>query len=110
MLGEKLELDNIPFLSQEHTTLSEAIKTPSDLPVSEMSEMSDPALGKDLLTEVLRKGARELLAQAVEQEVQVWLGERAGLTDERRRRLVVHNGHLPERTILTGCSKLWPAC
>lgn len=94
-----MELDNIPFLSPEHTTMSEAIKTPPDLPVS---EMSDPALGKDLLTEVLRKGARELLAQAVEQEVQEWLGERAGLTDERGRRLVVRNGHLPERTILTG--------
>ena len=79
--------------------MSEAIKTPPDLPVS---EMSDPALGKDLLTEVLRKGARELLARAVEQEVQEWLGERAGLTDERGRRLVVRNGHLPERTILTG--------
>lgn len=79
--------------------MSEAIKRSNDFPVSEMSE---PAFGKDLLTEVLRKGARELLAQAVEQEVQEWLSERSGLRDEQGRMLVVRNGHLPERTILTG--------
>lgn len=79
--------------------MSEAIKRPNDFPVSERSER---AFGKDLLTEVLRKGARELLAQAVEQEVQEWLSERSGLRDEHDRKLVVRNGHLPERTILTG--------
>ena len=79
--------------------MSEAIKRLTDFPVSERSE---PAFGKDLLTEVLRKGARELLAQAVEQEVQEWLSERSGLRDEHNRKLVVRNGHLPERTILTG--------
>jgi transposase-like protein len=98
VLGEKLELHNILF-SPEHTAMSEAIKRPNDLPVS---ELSDPAFGKDLLTEVLRKGARDLLAQAVEQEVQEWLSERSWLMDERGRKLVVRNGHLPERTILTG--------
>ena len=79
--------------------MSEAIKRLNDFPVSERSE---PAFGKDLLTEVLRKGARELLAQAVEQEVQEWLGERSELRDEQGRKQVVRNGHLPERTILTG--------
>ena len=79
--------------------MSEAIKRSNDFPVSERSE---PAFGKDLLTEVLRKGARELLAQAVEQEVQEWLCERSELRDEHGRKQVVRNGHLPERTILTG--------
>ena len=79
--------------------MSEAIKRLNDFPVSERSE---PAFGKDLLTDVLRKGARELLAQAVEQEVQEWLSERSGLRDEHGRKLVIRNGHLPERTILTG--------
>ena len=79
--------------------MSEAIKRLTDFPVSERSE---PAFGKDLLTDVLRKGARELLAQAVEQEVQEWLSERSGLRDEHGRKLVIRNGHLPERTILTG--------
>ena len=99
MLGEKLELNDIPFLFQEHTTVSKVIEPSNVLPVSQVVE---PEVGKDLLTEILRKGARELLAQAVEQEVQEWLGERSGLLDGRGRNLVVRNGHLPERTILTG--------
>lgn len=42
------------LLSQEHIAMSEAIKRRNDFPVSERSE---PGLGIDLLTEVLRKGA-----------------------------------------------------
>ena len=44
---------------------------------------------KDPLTEVLQAGARELLAQAVEAEVSVFLGSHAALVDAagRRRRL-----------------------
>ncbi len=79
--------------------MSEVIETSNVLPVSADLE---PGFGKDLLTEVLRTGARELLARAVEQEVQEWLSERSTLTDDGGRRLVVRNGHLPERTILTG--------
>lgn len=94
-----MELHNIPFLFQEHTTMSEVIKTLHDPLVSQVSESG---FGKDLLTAVLRNGARELLAQAVEQEVHEWLAARAALTDERGRRLVVRNGHLPQRTIQTG--------
>jgi transposase-like protein len=56
----------------------------------------------DVLTELLRKGARKLLADAVEQEVAEYLREREGLRDESGHRLVVRNGHLPERKIQTG--------
>jgi len=59
-------------------------------------EIADP------LTEVLRNGARALLAQAVEAEVAEALAAHAHLTrDDGRRRLVRH-GHMPERTIQTG--------
>ena len=57
---------------------------------------------KDPLTEVLRAGARELLAQAVEAEVSVFLGSHAALVDAAGRRRVVRNGYLPERFIQTG--------
>jgi putative transposase len=57
---------------------------------------------RDLLTELLRKGARELLADAIEEEVSDYLRERAGLRDEAGRQLVVRNGYLPERTVQTG--------
>ena len=56
----------------------------------------------DVLTELLRHGARKLLADAVEQEVADYLDEREGIRDASGRRMVVRNGHLPERTIQTG--------
>lgn len=65
-------------------------------------KLSQPGTFSDPLTEVLRSGARALLAQAVESEVAVFLGSHAEtLTEDGRRRLVRH-GHLPERAIMTG--------
>ncbi len=58
--------------------------------------------GGDPLTELIRRGARELLAQAIEAEVAEYIDARAHLTDERGRRQVVRNGHLPTREIVTG--------
>jgi hypothetical protein len=57
---------------------------------------------EDPLTEVLRQGARTLLAQAIEAEVATLLASHAGLVDEAGRRRLVRNGFLPERTIQTG--------
>jgi putative transposase len=56
----------------------------------------------DPLTEVLRNGARALLAQAVEAEVAEALAAHAHLTTEDGRRRLVRHGHMPERTIQTG--------
>jgi putative transposase len=65
-------------------------------------EFAKPSACVDGLTEVLRNGAKRLLAQAVEAEVAEFLGRHANLvTDEGRQRLVRH-GHLPEREIMTG--------
>src|SRR6516165_2598500 len=58
--------------------------------------------GDDVLTEVLRDGARRMLAQAIEAEVATWIDAHAHLTDQAGRQQVVRNGHLPERTIQTG--------
>ena len=64
--------------------------------------LSQPRTFSDPLTEVLRNGARVLLAQAVEAEVAALLAGHADkLTDDGRQRLVRH-GHLPEREIMTG--------
>jgi putative transposase len=61
-----------------------------------------PGTFVDSLTEVLRNGARALLAQAVEAEVAGFLAEHADkVTEDGRQRLVRH-GHLPERAIMTG--------
>ena len=57
---------------------------------------------KDVLTDILRQGAQQLLAQAIEAEVQEWIEQRIEHRDERGRQQVVRNGHMNERTILTG--------
>jgi putative transposase len=57
---------------------------------------------QDVLTDLLRQGAQQMLAKAIEAEVADWIESRAHLRDEEGRRQVVRNGHLPERTILTG--------
>jgi hypothetical protein len=65
-------------------------------------QLSQPGTFADLLTQVLRNGARALLSQAVEAEVAALLGYHADkLTDVGRQRLVRH-GHLPEREV-------WPS-
>jgi putative transposase len=56
----------------------------------------------DVLTELLRNGARELLQQAVEAEVAEFVERHRELKDERARQRVVRNGYKPERTIQTG--------
>jgi len=57
---------------------------------------------EDPLTEVLRVGARRLLAEAVEAEVSAFIAEHADLVDDSGRRRVVRHGYLPEREVQTG--------
>jgi transposase-like protein len=73
-------------------------------------QLSQPGTFADPLTEVLRNGARALLAQAVEVEVAALLSMHADkLTDDGRARLVRH-GHLPERVIMTGIGPVAVRC
>src|SRR3954449_10237652 len=62
--------------------------------------------GQDVLTEILRDGARRMLSQAVEAEVAAWIDAHDHLVDDRGRHQVVRNGHLPERTIQTGLGEI----
>jgi transposase-like protein len=55
-----------------------------------------------VLEETLREGARRMLQQALENEIEEYLGKHACLTDENGRRLVVKNGYHPARDIVTG--------
>jgi len=61
---------------------------------------------EDLLEHLAREGARSALQAALEEEVSRFLGRFSHLRDERGRRLAVRNGHLPERTILSGIGPL----
>jgi putative transposase len=61
---------------------------------------------KSVLEELLRQGAREMLLKAIEAEVAEYIDQHSHLRDEAGHRLVVRNGHLPEREILTGIGPL----
>lgn len=61
-----------------------------------------PSASRDALTEVLRAGAQQMLSAAIEAEVAEWIEAHRHLTNCRGHRLVVRNGHLPEREITTG--------
>lgn len=56
----------------------------------------------DPLTELLRTGAQRLIADAVEAELQVLLGQHTALRNGQGHLQVVRNGYLPEREIQTG--------
>jgi transposase-like protein len=73
-------------------------------------KLSQPGSFIDPLTEILRNGARALLAHAVEAEVAGFLGDHADkLTTDGRQRVVRH-GHLPEREIVTGIGPVAVRC
>jgi transposase-like protein len=65
-------------------------------------KLVQPGAFDDQLTEILRQGARTLLAQAVEAEVADFLAKHAGLKTEDDRQRIVRHGHLPEREVMTG--------
>jgi transposase-like protein len=56
----------------------------------------------DPLTELLRSGARKLITDAVEAELQQILSQYASLKNECGHQQIVRNGYLPEREIQTG--------
>jgi transposase-like protein len=65
-------------------------------------KLIQPGAFEDQLTEILRQGARTLLAQAVEAEVADFLAKHVDLKIEDGRQRIVRHGHLPEREIMTG--------
>src|SRR6187397_3689924 len=65
-------------------------------------QLTQPGTFADPLTEVLRNGARALLAQAVEAEVAEFLAKHADLKTASGLNRVVRHGHLPEREVMTG--------
>jgi putative transposase len=72
------------------------------VPKDTVVRLIQPGAFDDQLTEVLRNGARALLAQAVEAEVAGFLDKHAECKTEDGRARVVRHGHLPERKVMTG--------
>ena len=71
------------------------------LPPSETTEHFS-----DALSDLIRRGARQIIAQAVEAELEDFLAQYRDRRDEQGRQVVVRNGYLPERTITTGVGEV----
>ena len=61
-----------------------------------------PVENADLLTGMLRSGAKELIARAVQAELNEFLAQYQDKLDDQGRPLIVRNGYLPQREIMTG--------
>ena len=70
--------------------------------VNTMTVSIPSTTSRDVLTEILRQGAQQMLTTAIESEVANWIESHRHLQDERGHRQVVRNGYLPERSITTG--------
>jgi putative transposase len=66
------------------------------------SSVEFPSTSRDVLTEILREGAQQMLTTAIEAEVTEWIQSHRHLQDARGHRQVVRNGYLPRRKITTG--------
>ncbi|MEM6533086.1 MAG: hypothetical protein AAF654_10700 [Myxococcota bacterium] len=54
------------------------------------------------LDAIVREGARRLLQAALDNEVAEVIAGLSNVVDDKGRRVVVRNGHLPERELVTG--------
>src|SRR6201994_4554411 len=61
---------------------------------------------KPFLEQLLREGARKLLQAAIENEVLDYIQLHKDRLDENGQRLVVRNGHLPEREVISGAGPI----
>ena len=70
-------------------------------------EIKNPELkSNDLLTDLIRSSAKEMLARAVEVELEDFLAKHAGLSTSDNKARIVRNGYLPERQIVTGIGSI----
>ena len=60
----------------------------------------------DMITDLCREGAKKMLQMAIEQEIAEYIDRHQDIVDEYGHRLVVRNGHLPERQIQTGIGQI----
>ena len=59
-----------------------------------------------VLEEIARRGAQQMLAQAMEAEVAEFIQRHTDKVDENGHRKVVRNGHMPARELITGIGRI----
>jgi putative transposase len=77
------------------------LKVVHDAEVSNAIGRAGGSVGGSLLDEIVRDGARAILAAALQAEVAAYIDAYAGEVHEHGRRLVVRNGYHGEREVTT---------
>jgi putative transposase len=89
------------------TRLTQKRKDTHTMPKDNVVDFKKPeTFIDDPITDVLRTGAKKLLAEALEAEIDSFLCQYRDLRDDQGRKRVVRNGHLPERDIQTGIGQV----
>ena len=75
-------------------------------------KFAEPGTFEDPLTEVLRSGARKLLALAIEAEISDFLERKSGFLTEQGQQRLVRHGHLPVhlppgQRLESFCARAW---
>jgi putative transposase len=96
------------YAMKQTTIFSSVIpeEQPEELVDWEVANFREHFEGRGLLDQVVRRGAQQMLQQAIEAEVQGFLQQQDGRRDEDGKRLVVRNGYQPARKIVTGAGAL----
>jgi putative transposase len=89
----------------ETTTFDSGLPGVSQVDV-EVANFREQFEERDLLDQLARRGAQQMLQQAIEAEVQEFLEQHQQRRDGDGKRLVVRNGHKPARKIVTGAGVL----
>jgi len=99
-----------PWLSPWNPGVLKTRHNQEDTPVSQdtgsLEARPDRSLPLLPLDEVVRRGAQELLQQALNVEVELFLERYQYLMDDHGHRQIVRNGHRPVRRIITGAGPL----
>jgi hypothetical protein len=87
---------------REGTPVLTVVTDNEPAPAGASGAVEEPsAVGGSLIDEIVREGARRMLAAALEAEVAAYIAAHADQLDERGRRLVVRNGRAEPRRVLT---------
>ncbi|WP_187280872.1 transposase, partial [Microbispora sp. CSR-4] len=68
--------------------------------------MTDGPVSSSLIDEIVREGARRMLAEALKAEVDAYIAQFADQRDDDGRRLVVRNGYHEPREVLTAAGAI----
>jgi transposase-like protein len=82
------------------------VVTDSELTPAAPDPTASAVTGGSLIDEIVRDGARRMLAAALEAEVAAYIAAHGDELDERGRRLVVRNGHAEPRQVLTSAGAI----